>query len=252
MYYVSTNDIECIIEEITKKDNSKIKKNKKNTLIPNKRYIVDNLYASCFEKNKLDIKYHKLYNINEYKLVNYIFEKFINDINNIIFEINKNYKIFEKKMVNEPTKFTDEYYINYLLTKKLLNFKNHLINLKFRILVSKLLFLRVYKTYGTIQYISVGYYHKIKLREYIAEECNNICQTCGYELDDDCTYEHIIPVSEGGATSYENGTVVHSSCNKYLGTLDEARKRRMLMDRDNDDFADDFDYDFVDDFYDDY
>ena len=251
MHYVSTNDIECIIEEITKKDNSKIKKNKKNTLIPNKRYIVDNLYASCFEKNKLDIKYHKLYNINEYKLVNYIFEKFINDINNIIFEINKNYKIFEKKMVNEPTKFTDEYYINYLLTKKLLNFKNHLINLKFRILVSKLLFLRFYKTYGRPQRNTIENYHKIKLKKYIAKECNNKCQTCGCDLKNDCTYEHIIPVSEGGATSYENGTVVHSSCNQYLGILPQERKKRMLIDpddvhTDDYDFADDFDYDFDD------
>ena len=253
MYYVSTSDIKkCINRKCYIDKNNPINKKCK------EKQKVEKNFVELFTGIKLNIKING--SDKQFEKVKYIFEHFINDIRNIILRINENIKIVEKNIENErrPNKLPTEKYLIDIKVKELLsNFKKYLINLKFRILVSKLLFLRVYKTYGTIQYISVGYYHKIKLREYIAKECNNICELCDHELDDDCTYEHIHPLSHGGATSYENGAVVHRLCNEKLGTLPEERKRRMLLhsnrNRDpnygfngdsNDDFVDDFDYDF--------
>ena len=261
MYYVSTTDIEkCINRKSYIDKNNPIKKKYK------EKEGVEKKFVELFTGIKLNIKINGSYKQFEKVKVKYIFEHFINDIRNIILRINENIKIFEKNIENErrPNKLPTEKYLIDIKVKELLsNFKKYLINLKFRILVSKLLFLRVYKSYERPKSNSVEDYHKIKLREYIAEECNNICELCDHELDDDCTYEHIHPLSHGGATSYENGAVVHRLCNEKLGTLPEERKRRMLLlsnrNRDpnygfngdfdgdsNDDFADDFDYDFDD------
>ena len=268
MKYVSTNDIENCINPVYK--NPPVKNPPVKNKYKKKEEVKKN-FVKLFTGIKLNIKIND--SDKQFKKVKYIFEHFINDIHNIILRINENIKIVEKNIENlrinenikiveknienerRPNKLPTEKYlidINIKVKKRLYNFKKYLINLKFRILVSKLLFLRVYKTYGRPKSNSVVDYHKIKLREYIAKECNNKCQICGYELKNDCTYEHIIPVSEGGATSYENGTVVHSSCNQYLGILSQERKRRMLIDPD-DVHTDDFDYDFDFDFdFDDY
>ena len=46
-------------------------------------------------------------------------------------------------------------------------------------------------------------------------------------MNDDITYEHIIPVSKNGITSMLNGKAVHSWCNNYLGVLSIERKKNI-------------------------
>lgn len=70
---------------------------------------------------------------------------------------------------------------------------------------------------------------KKELKDILKYEQNNKCAICNYELNDDITYEHIIPRCHGGETSYKNGKVVHLSCNNYIGILSKERKMNMFV-----------------------
>ena len=70
---------------------------------------------------------------------------------------------------------------------------------------------------------------KKELKDILKYEQNNKCAICNYELNDDITYEHIIPRCYGGETSYKNGKVVHYNCNNYIGILPKERKMNMFI-----------------------
>ena len=83
----------------------------------------------------------------------------------------------------------------------------------------------------------------------------NICAVCGCNMNDDITYEHIIPVSKNGMTSMLNGKAVHAWCNNYLGVLSIERKKNMFIDiEENDNDIDCYKHyeNNYDDTYDDY
>jgi len=55
-------------------------------------------------------------------------------------------------------------------------------------------------------------YFKGKLRESILDRDGNICVNCG--SDDNLEIDHILNVSMGGSTSYDNGQVLCAECNQ--------------------------------------
>ena len=67
------------------------------------------------------------------------------------------------------------------------------------------------------------------LRNILVKRQNYKCAVCNCNLENDITFEHIIPRCRGGLTSLKNGKAVHSWCNNYLGVLDYERKLKMLL-----------------------
>tara|TARA_B100001057_G_scaffold454320_1_gene500008 strand:+ start:804 stop:1328 length:525 start_codon:yes stop_codon:yes gene_type:complete len=74
---------------------------------------------------------------------------------------------------------------------------------------------------------------EIKFKQYLryilVKRQNNKCAVCNCNLENDITFEHILPRCKGGLTSLRNGKAVHSWCNNYLGVLDYERKLKMLV-----------------------
>ncbi len=96
-------------------------------------------------------------------------------------------------------------------------------------------FIKITKTYFKMWYgVKKCDKNENKLRTICRIELNiiqkNICAVCGHNMNDDITYEHIIPVSKNGVTSMLNGKAVHSWCNNYLGVLSIERKKNMFID----------------------
>ena len=67
------------------------------------------------------------------------------------------------------------------------------------------------------------------LRNILDKRQNNKCAVCNCKLENDITFEHILPRCKGGLTSLRNRKAVHSWCNNYLGVLDYERKLKMLV-----------------------
>lgn len=95
-------------------------------------------------------------------------------------------------------------------------------------------FIELSKTYLTLWYgVKKGdkNEHKIRkmCRNVLCVRQKNKCAICGYSMDNDITFEHIIPVSKGGLTGLFNGKAVHKSCNSYIGVLPIERKSNMFI-----------------------
>lgn len=96
-------------------------------------------------------------------------------------------------------------------------------------------FRKIVKTYFKFWYgVNKNDIDEYKIRIMCRNELNirqkNICAVCGRNMNDDITYEHIIPVCKNGKTSILNGKAVHSWCNNYLGILSTERKTGMFID----------------------
>jgi len=95
-------------------------------------------------------------------------------------------------------------------------------------------FIRIVKTYSTLWHgVKIGdkQEHKIRkmCRSVLCIRQQNKCALCGYSMNNDITFEHIIPVSNGGRTSLFNGKALHKTCNNYIGVLPIERKTNMFV-----------------------
>lgn len=100
---------------------------------------------------------------------------------------------------------------------------------KLRYKLKWLIILYVRTQFGVSESDPLEFKFKQYLRNILDKKQNNKCAVCNCKLENDITFEHIIPRSKGGLTSLPNGKAVHSWCNNYLGVLDHERKVKMLI-----------------------
>tara|TARA_Y100000389_G_C17417486_1_gene494629 strand:- start:755 stop:1507 length:753 start_codon:yes stop_codon:yes gene_type:complete len=99
---------------------------------------------------------------------------------------------------------------------------------------ARIQFIRIVKTYSTLWHgVKIGDKQERKIRKMCRSALcirqQNKCAVCGYSMNNDITFEHIIPVSNGGRTSLFNGKALHKTCNNYIGVLPIERKTNMFV-----------------------
>jgi len=61
-------------------------------------------------------------------------------------------------------------------------------------------------------------------REALLERDGGDCWFCGTAMGDDCTIEHLVPKSKGGANSLQNYALAHQKCNAQAADLPLVQK----------------------------
>ena len=177
---------------------------------------------SQFEKPEL------ILNIGE--TIQNTFKNPINNLKNYInsietlpnyISLNKNFNCHTDKSTSKYLflkKTMDNYNGNLI---KLQEIKTDLINIKLSTIFKKYFLIKIRKTKNNVEHI-------ILLRNYLRIKQNNKCALCNTNLNEDCTFEHIIPISKDGFASLQNGAAVHKWCNEYLGVLKKKEKIKLL------------------------
>jgi 5-methylcytosine-specific restriction endonuclease McrA len=52
----------------------------------------------------------------------------------------------------------------------------------------------------------------------ILAEYGPVCHICGDDIEDDLEFDHVVPLSRGGAHAEENIRPSHEACNHWKGT----------------------------------
>ena len=154
---------------------------------------------------------------------------------NIIIKIHKENKIYDTKiselMQKEMTPENNKMIIKLKNEKEQFSRKKlkRQYGTKLRYKLKWLMALYIKTQFGVSESDPLEMKFKQYLRNILVKRQNYKCAVCNCNLENDITFEHIIPRCRGGLTSLKNGKVVHLWCNNYLGILDYERKVKMLI-----------------------